>query len=334
MRVTTFFNLDKIFKPSKICHNDTNFRKFYKKVMKKMFLGLLASSALIFAGAGCSASVGSTTPAPAAGKAAPAVAAPAAPAPAAAVTSDAISAIRAKLTAAGLTFTEKSLMSDVAKMQTKDSIADGMKFSFSDGQGSTRLVVVTANDASKSAEIKAEMEKQYATIQSIDQKIRFVWLTVDATHVVTAYYKLGDEDTAGKLVGALGGTMPTAAAAPQPTAAIQVPAAAFAVGDKVVANWKNGGTWWSAKITSLNADKINVKYDSDNSADSLVPTAVAHVPTKPAVVKVGDKVVAKWNSGGFYSGTVSAVGAGKATIVWSDGTKSDTALTDIGFGGM
>ena len=46
------------------------------------------------------------------------------------------------------------------------------------------------------------------------------------------------------------------------------------VGDRVEANWKDGGEWWPAKITSINDDgTFTVKYD-DGSTENVAGTHV------------------------------------------------------------
>ena len=105
--------------------------------------------------------------------------------------------------------------------------------------------------------------------------------------------------------------------------------ASFSVGDKVVGDWKGGDRWWNAQVTAVAGNQVTVKYDDDNSTETLAPTSVAHLPSGAASVKVGDKVVAKWTDSKFYNGTVTALAGDKATVSWTSGSPSDVALTDI-----
>ncbi len=308
--------------------------------MKKQVIVALTSATLILVGGGCSSATPATPAAPAAAYVAPS-AAPSAAAPAPAPAADFTADVRAKITASGLAFTEKSLMPDVEKMQTKESIADGVKFSFSDGAGSVRAVVVTSKSAIELAGIKTEMDGQYAQITALAPTMKFAWLPGDAKHLVTVYYKAGDEATANKVMALFGGAAGAAAAAPAaaapvvaaPVTAPVVVAAGFAIGDKVMADWKGGDTWWDAVVTAVNGAKISVKYSSDGSADTLASSAIAHYPTGAAKVKAGDKVVAKWVGSTFYNGTIVSVTATTASVKWSDKSVSVVALTDIAVAG-
>jgi hypothetical protein len=251
-----------------------------------------------------------------------------------------VSAIRAKLAIAGISYTEKSEMGDVEKMQTKASISDALKFKVSGDSGSVRVVVVSVKNTASLAAVKAEMVAQYDQLLTLSAKTRITWLDGDATHLVLVYYTAGDEATAGKTLAALGGQAPTAAApTAAPTPVVAAPeeikakvtvAAPLKKGDKVLANWKNGSKWWEAVVSTVDGPAISVIYDSDKSTDTLGPSAVVLRPSKAAVVKVGDKVAAKWNGGSFYGGTITAVTGSKATVKWGDGSApSEVPLVDM-----
>lgn len=250
-----------------------------------------------------------------------------------------VSAIRAKLAIGGISYTDKSEMSDVAKMQTKASISDAVKFKVSGGTGSVRVLLVSVKDASQLEAVKAEMKAQYDELLKLSSSTRIVWLDGDATHILLSYYSVEDEAHAQKVIAALGGQVvaaPAVEAKKEVTAEVQLPGAkveataVFKVGDKVLANWKNGSKWWEAVVTASDASGVSVKYDSDSTTDKLAASAVVLRPTKAAAVKVGDKVAAKWQGGSFYGGTVTAVANGKATVKWGDGSApSEVALTDM-----
>lgn len=308
-------------------------------VMKK-FAPLAAVGVLLLVGAGCGKATVTVNP-PAAQPVAPAAEEAAQP-----KADGFVSAIRAKLAMGSISYTDKSEMSDVAKMQNKDAVSDAVKFKVSGGTGSVRVLLVSVNDASKLEAVKAEMKAQYDQLLTLSKTTRITWLMGDATHIVLTYYSVEDEALAQKVVAAIGADPAMASAQPAATAEAVInidggkmevtveakpsATASFKAGDKVLANWKNGSKWWEAVVTKVDGPAISVVYDSDKTTDTLAPTAVVMRPSKAAVVKVGDKVTAKWNGGSFYGGTITAVTSGKATVKWGDGSApSEVALTDM-----
>lgn len=294
-----------------------------KKIAPVAIVGVL-----LLAGAGCGSAKVTVQP-PAAPQAA--VAEPATDEPKA---DGFVSGIRAKLAIGGISYTEKSEMGDVAKMQTKASVSDAVKFKVSGGTGSARVLLVSVKDASQLAAVKAEMKAQYDELLKISASTRIVWLDGDATHILLSYYSVEDEAEAQKVIAALGGQV--TAPKTEVKAEVQIPGAkveavaGFKAGDKVLANWKGGSKWWEAVVTAADATGVSVKYDSDSTTDKLAPASVAMRPSKAVVVKVGDKVAAKWQGGSFYGGTITAVASGKATVKWGDGSApSEVALTDM-----
>ena len=123
------------------------------------------------------------------------------------------------------------------------------------------------------------------------------------------------------------------APAPAPAAAV-VPAPIFAVGDSVLGNWHGGSRWWEAKVTAVAGNQVTIKYDSDNSSETLSASAVAHYPSAAVVAKVGDMAVAKWSDGKYYGGTVTAINGTAVTMKWSDGsTPSGATLSEVSVAG-
>jgi hypothetical protein len=107
--------------------------------------------------------------------------------------------------------------------------------------------------------------------------------------------------------------------APAPAAPVETPAttAGPAVGDMVAAKWTDG-SFYLAKVTAAADGNVTVTYQDDNSIGT-VPIA----DTKAIVSKdwaVGDKVLAVWASGRFYSGTVEAATPPTFKIKWDDGS--------------
>lgn len=307
--------------------------------MKKL-APIAAVSLLLFMGAGCGKTSVTVNP-PAAQPAVPAVQDETQP-----KADGFVSGIRAKLAIDSIKYTDKSEMGDVAKMQNKAAVSDAVKFKVEGGSGSVRVLLVTVKDPSQLAAVKAEMKAQYDQLLTLSKTTRITWLMGDATHIVLSYYSVEDETLGQKVVAAIGADPAMASAQPTATAQAVVNidggkvevtvepktavTAAFKVGDKVLANWKAGSKWWEAVVTATDASGVSVKYDSDSTTDKLASTAVVMRPSKAAVVKVGDKVAAKWNGGSFYGGTITAVASGKATVKWGDGSApSEVALTDM-----
>ena len=130
-------------------------------------------------------------------------------------------------------------------------------------------------------------------------------------------------------------------------------------GDYVLAKWGTGTRWYGARITAEPGDQIPVEYTSDGATGNLAPEKVipipdtiaaefktqeelrelvakakaAGLPAKPDgwAPKVGDKVVAVWASGSYYSGKVNSLAGDKATVAWDDGSKpSESPIATMG----
>ncbi len=305
-------------------------------LMKKLVL-ISSALALVFAGAGCSVnkSVSTKPPVAPAPAAAPTEAAPPTEAPAPA-TDGFVSGMRGGLAANGIVYTEVSAMPMVAKMATAAKIKDAIKFKSADAT----VLMISLNDGSGSAAVQAEINTQMKAAQAASASVRIAWLEGNATHLVVANYMTGSEPGAQKMVEALGGMLPLSLppTAPAPvTKPVAVPVikaevtngTAFKVGDKVLGDYHNGSRWYVGKISGIDGPAISVAYD-DGSKETLGPLNVAHFPTGAAKVVVGSKVVAKWSSGSFYGGKVTAVSGSTATVAWTDGSAPiDVALTDM-----
>jgi hypothetical protein len=222
----------------------------------------------------------------------------------------------------------------VEKMATKGSITSATKFKFSGGTGSVRLLVVAVKSPAELAAVKAEIEGQYAQLMQLSTSARVSWLPGDTNHVSVVTFKSGDEEFAGKVVAALGGTLaaePAAAAPAAPVAAAPTEAVApgFKAGDKVIADWKGGDMWWDAVVTGVKGNKISVKYTSDNTLDTLDAGAVAHLNQPNSTLVAGSKVVAKWNGGSYYNATVVSVSDTKVKLRWSDKSVTEVPFSVV-----
>lgn len=291
--------------------------------MAKQTHAIAAVSLLLLLGAGCGKQAAQTTPE----KAVPVVAEEQAATP----TSDAfMSFIRGSLAGAGMTsFAESDEAGDVAKMSTKDAIVRATKFKFSEGSGSVRLLVIAVKDAGALASVKAEVGAQYAGLQKLSSSARIMWLTGDATHIAVVNFKAGDEAAAEKIVSALGGEA-VAAAGGEAQEKASASVGQFNVGDKVVANWKAGSKWWDAVVTAVNGNKVSVTYTSDKTTDVLDMSAVAHLNQPNSDINPGDKVVAKWSDGSYYSATVVSFSDTGVKVKWSDtGTLMDLPYSSV-----
>lgn len=279
--------------------------------MTKQVHVIAAVSLLLLLGAGCGKQAVQTTPE----KAVPVAAEEQVATP----TSDAfMSFVRGSLAGAGITsYTESDEAGDVAKMSTKDAIVRATKFKFSEGSGSVRLLVIAVKDAGAFASVKAEVEAQYAGLQKLSSSARINWLAGDATHVAVVNFKAGDEAAAEKIVSALGGEV-AAANDGEAQAEVSASVGQFNTGDKVVANWKAGSKWWDAVVTAVNGNKISVMYTSDKTTDVLDMNAVAHLNQPNSEINPGDKVVAKWSDGSYYSATVVSFSDTGVKVKWSD----------------
>lgn len=284
--------------------------------MKK--LALISSAAvLILVGAGCSSaatvSVQPTTPPPAA-------------APTAAPAADGfVSSIRAQLSTAQITYTEKSEMDSVAKMATKASITDAIKFK---APGAS-VLVVTVGNASDLAAVKAEIEGQYKTLQTLSATVRIVWLAGDTTHLAVVNYKAEDEAAAQKVLAALGAT----AQAPTPAAAV---ATKFKLGDKVEARW-HGGSYYKGTVAAIAADgTYSINYDDGDKETGVaevninlqvVPTTQVQVQVEPVngtAFKVGDKVLANWKGGSrWWEAKVTGIDGPAISVKYDSDSTTD-----------
>lgn len=305
---------------------------------------------LVLTGAGCSQSQ-APQPTPEAKKNVPAAAektVPAAPAEKAKekATVTFTGSAKAKLSAKNISFSEKNEMEEFAKLKSGAAVSEGLKLKVSGGTGSVRVLLVTVSDASKTAAVKAEMKAQYDELAKQSSSIRFSWLTGDATHIALVYYSVADQALAEQVIAALNAL--AASEGVQAVAEIKnaddtvdtsvsigdekMQGTAFKVGEKVIANWKKGDKWWGATVTAIDGPAVTVTYE-DGIVETLGSISVAHIPSAPAKVKVGDKVVAKWSGGGYWNATVTELLGTKATVTWSDKTTQEVLLTDIAFGG-
>lgn len=103
----------------------------------------------------------------------------------------------------------------------------------------------------------------------------------------------------------------------------------FVVGDTVIANLKSGDKWYSGKISAAADGSFSVVYDDGNKETGITAARIAHVPTVAVVVKSGDRVVAKWKDGKWYTATVTSVAGTKITVKYYDGYSLDITGNDI-----
>lgn len=91
----------------------------------------------------------------------------------------------------------------------------------------------------------------------------------------------------------------------------------FSVGQSVAAVWSDGNLWL-ADVTSIDGDKITVKYVDDSSTKTVSAADVRPIPNKAWMV--GDEVKAVWSSGRFYDGTITKANGTAYEVKWEDGS--------------
>jgi hypothetical protein len=91
----------------------------------------------------------------------------------------------------------------------------------------------------------------------------------------------------------------------------------LSVGQSVAAVWSDGNLWL-ADITSIDGDKITVKYVDDSSTKTVSAADLRPIPNKAWMV--GDEVKAVWSSGRFYDGTITKANGSSFEVKWEDGS--------------
>jgi hypothetical protein len=94
-------------------------------------------------------------------------------------------------------------------------------------------------------------------------------------------------------------------------------ASKFSVGQSVAAVWSDGNLWL-AGVTSIDGDKITVKYVDDSSTKTLSAADIKPIPDRTWTV--GEKVKAVWSSGRFYDGVITKANGSSYEVKWDDGS--------------
>ena len=124
-------------------------------------------------------------------------------------------------------------------------------------------------------------------------------------------------NTAPKADTAQPATTPEPAATPSP--------GGFTVGQSVASPWQ-GGDLYLAKVTAIEDDQVTVQYADDNSTRSISAADIKPIPLKTWAV--GDRVLAVWASGRFYSGEITKVVGSSYTVTWDDGSTPSEVTPD------
>ncbi len=165
--------------------------------MRKQAVISLAILSILAAGFGCAKEAPvAVSPTPA-----PAVTQDATPAPVVTPVASGMTVadIGAKLTSAGLTFTEKDETEDAKALASGSAVTVSTKFKVVGGKGTVRVTVMALNDVSKSGSIKSDVEAQWAAVKKISSKMNMQFVDVGAANVLVALsYENGDEETAAK----------------------------------------------------------------------------------------------------------------------------------------
>lgn len=106
----------------------------------------------------------------------------------------------------------------------------------------------------------------------------------------------------------------SAVATPEPSPAAE---GAIKAGDQVAAPW--GGGQYLGTVEEIKGESASVKYADDQIVREVKLSDLQAVVKKEW--KVGDKVLAVWSAGRFYSGVVEADnGNGTYKVKWDDGS--------------
>lgn len=144
---------------------------------------------------------------------------------------------------------------------------------------------------------------------------------------------IGGAIAALTLMGAgCGAAAPTTPAQPTAAPAAQAPAELFPVGSKVLAKWQNGIKWYSGTVATASSGSYSINYDDGDKEANLTANRLAHLPSGPTAVNVGDKVIAKWSSS-WYEATVTSVNGTAVKVHYADNTDGDVTTSDIAWAG-
>ncbi len=99
----------------------------------------------------------------------------------------------------------------------------------------------------------------------------------------------------------------------------------FAVGDLVAAVWDDGN-FYLANVMGIKGDAVTVKYVDDQSTKTISPDQIVTIEKRTWAV--GDRVLAVWALGRFYSGTVEKAAPDGYTIKWADGSTPSVVTPD------
>lgn len=100
------------------------------------------------------------------------------------------------------------------------------------------------------------------------------------------------------------------------------------VGDVVFAKWEEVG-WYHGKIDGRCDGGFHVLFDDkDKGCIKAADLALDRVP-EPEQVRVGVRVLARWDDGRFYPGKVAEIKGRSALIAYDDGDKGEAGIGDL-----
>lgn len=107
----------------------------------------------------------------------------------------------------------------------------------------------------------------------------------------------------------------------------------LAVGQKVVATWQ-GNNWWTANITAIKGEYIEVKYSDNTTGIKKQNEVVVHPEVLYAggivpCLKAGDKVVSVWQGNSWWTATIDKLTEDIAEITFADGEKGIHKLGEM-----
>ena len=110
--------------------------------------------------------------------------------------------------------------------------------------------------------------------------------------------------------------------------AVVVAAGALKVGDIVWAEWTTNG-WYHGKIDKTCPAGFHVKFDDGDQKCCSTAQIAKDTPPSANAVSVGTKVLAQWQGGKYYPGTVGSISGGNYAINFDDGDNATVKLSQI-----
>jgi hypothetical protein len=99
-------------------------------------------------------------------------------------------------------------------------------------------------------------------------------------------------------------------------------------GTVVFAEWSEN-SWYRGTIAEMCADGYLITYDDGDTKCCTLAEIVLDAIPDYSEVDVESRVLAQWDMGQFYPGTVSSLSDGKYVVTYDDGDRSTVSLSQI-----